>query len=86
MLWPSTERIETLNKELHLPDLGSLVGSELTEGRKQLVAIAVSLLHSPRLLVLEGPFRNSHRVFKLRLLFLHSTEVNAPQKNVVQAF
>ena len=57
-----------LAKELYLPDANCLVGSEIMEVDRQLLSVAVSLMHSPRLLVLDEPFHKIDGAYKHRLV------------------
>ena len=55
----STERITILSEKLDIPYLDTLLGPLFSEAEKQRVSLAVALLHSPRLLVLEDTFCQS---------------------------
>lgn len=60
----SPERIEALKEGLYLPDFDRVVDSRFAKCERYQLSLAIALLHSPRLLVLEEPFHITERLYK----------------------
>ncbi|XP_025415790.1 ABC transporter G family member 23-like isoform X1 [Sipha flava] len=77
-----TSRINELNKFLQLPNLNSYI-NELSGGQSRRVSLAISLLHNPKVIILDEPTVGLDPLLRQEIWAEFSNMANQQQKTII---